>query len=199
MDGPEQVSAAVVRARAAAAWWGELGPEGRKPHLTAWKGEIARRAQELAELVHAENGKPVPDAVLEIVLAVDHIAWAARNAGKVLGPRRIRSGAMAANQAATLEYQPLGVVGVIGPWNYPVFTPMGSLAYALAAGNAVVFKPSEHTPPSARGSSTPGAPPSPRTPTCCSSSPASARPAPRCAVPASTRSPSPARPRPAAR
>ena len=53
---------------------------------------------------------------------------------------------MAINQAATLEYQPLGVVGVIGPWNYPVFTPMGSIVYALAAGNAVVFKPSELTP-----------------------------------------------------
>ena len=53
---------------------------------------------------------------------------------------------LAANHAAYLEYQPLGVVGVIGPWNYPVFTPMGSIAYALAAGNAVVFKPSEYTP-----------------------------------------------------
>jgi aldehyde dehydrogenase (NAD+) len=51
-----------------------------------------------------------------------------------------------ANQAATVEYLPLGVVGVIGPWNYPVFTPMGSIAYALAAGNTVVFKPSELTP-----------------------------------------------------
>ena len=51
-----------------------------------------------------------------------------------------------ANQAATVEYHPLGVIGVIGPWNYPVFTPMGSIAYALAAGNAVVFKPSEYTP-----------------------------------------------------
>ena len=58
----------------------------------------------------------------------------------------MRSGLVAINQAATLEYQPLGVVGVIGPWNYPVFTPMGSIAYALAAGNAVVFKPSELTP-----------------------------------------------------
>ena len=45
-----------------------------------------------------------------------------------------------------MEYQPLGVVGVISPWNYPVFTSMGSIAYALAAGNAVVFKPSELTP-----------------------------------------------------
>jgi aldehyde dehydrogenase (NAD+) len=62
----------------------------------------------------------------------------------VLGLRRVPSGLLAANQAAMLEYQPLGVVGVIGPWNYPVFTPMGSIAYALAAGNAVVFKPSEY-------------------------------------------------------
>jgi acyl-CoA reductase-like NAD-dependent aldehyde dehydrogenase len=51
-----------------------------------------------------------------------------------------------ANHSATLEYAPLGVIGVIGPWNYPVFTPMGSIVYALAAGNAVVFKPSEYTP-----------------------------------------------------
>src|SRR5215203_7058684 len=51
-----------------------------------------------------------------------------------------------ANQACTVEYRPLGVVGVIGPWNYPVLTPMGSIVYALAAGNAVVFKPSEWTP-----------------------------------------------------
>ena len=141
-----QVEAAVMRARAAAGRWAELGFAGRKQHLTAWKAEFARRMQELAELVHAENGKPVPDAILEITLTVDHIAWAAKNARRVLGPRRVRSGAMAANQAATLEYPPLGVVGVIGPWNYPVFTPMGSLAYALAAGNAIVFKPSEHTP-----------------------------------------------------
>ena len=80
------------------------------------------------------------------MLAIDHIAWAAKSASKVLGPRKVSSGVLAANQASTVEYQPLGVIGVIGPWNYPVFTPMGSIAYALAAGNAVVFKPSEYTP-----------------------------------------------------
>jgi aldehyde dehydrogenase (NAD+) len=84
----EQVEAAVVRARAASAQWAELDFEGRRPHLNAWKGEIARRMSELADLVHAENGKPVPDAVLEITLAVDHIAWATKNAKRVLGPRR---------------------------------------------------------------------------------------------------------------
>jgi acyl-CoA reductase-like NAD-dependent aldehyde dehydrogenase len=51
-----------------------------------------------------------------------------------------------ANMSATVERSPVGVVGVIGPWNYPVFTPLGSIAYALAAGNTVVFKPSEYTP-----------------------------------------------------
>lgn len=142
----EQVAVAVERARAASVSWAGFGFDGRRQRLTAWKGEIARGLADLATVVHDENGKPFPDAVLEITLAVDHIAWAAKNAPRVLRERRVRSGAMAANQASTLAYAPLGVVGVIGPWNYPVFTPMGSLAYALAAGNAVIFKPSEHTP-----------------------------------------------------
>jgi acyl-CoA reductase-like NAD-dependent aldehyde dehydrogenase len=146
VQGEDEVRAAVARAREAATWWQGLGWEGRKARLDRWKGVIARRTGELSELMHRENGKPLSDARLEIGLAVDHIAWAGRHAPKVLGPRKIPSGMMMANQAATLEYQPLGVIGVIGPWNYPVFTPMGSLAYALAAGNAVVFKPSEYTP-----------------------------------------------------
>ena len=66
------------------------------------------------------------DAILEITLAIDHIEWAAKHAQKVLGERRVPAGLMAANQAASVEYQPFGVIGVIGPWNYPVFTPMGS-------------------------------------------------------------------------
>src|ERR1700744_5020970 len=66
--------------------------------------------------------------------------------GGVRGPHRVLSGVAALTLAATVEYQPLGVIGVIGPWNYPVLTPIGSIAYALAAGNAVIFKPSEFTP-----------------------------------------------------
>lgn len=146
VDGAEQVQAAVAAARDAAAWWRALGFDGRRARLKAWKGVIARRSNELAQLMHEENGKPVPDAILEIVLAIDHIEWSSKHAAKIMGSRRVSSGMLAANQASTVEYQPLGVVGVIGPWNYPVFTPMGSIAYALAAGNAVVFKPSEYTP-----------------------------------------------------
>ena len=137
---------AVERARQAASWWAGLSWKDRQFRLMAWKSHITRYIGRLAELVHNETGKPLADAQLEIMLAIVHIDWAAKNARKVLGPRRVRSGLVAINQAATLEYQPLGVVGVIGPWNYPVFTPIGSIAYALAAGNAVVFKPSEFTP-----------------------------------------------------
>jgi acyl-CoA reductase-like NAD-dependent aldehyde dehydrogenase len=142
----DAVRKTVDRARPAAEAWSALGHDGRKQRLAAFRGYLARRMNELAELVHRENGKPHGDAILEITLAIDHLAWAGTHARKTLGSRRVKAGLLAANHAAYLEYQPLGVIGVIGPWNYPVFTPVGSIAYALAAGNAVVFKPSEYTP-----------------------------------------------------
>ena len=146
VDGRREVEAAVARAHEAAAWWAGLDWSGRRIRLLAWKSHLTRYLGRLAQLVHEETGKPLDDATLEIILAIVHIDWAARHARRVLRPRRVRSGLAAVNQASTVEYQPLGVVGVIGPWNYPVFTPCGSIAYALAAGNAVVFKPSEYTP-----------------------------------------------------
>ena len=142
----EEVTAAVSAAREHAVWWAALTFDERKEHLTIWKGAMTRRLAQLADIVHCETGKPHGDAMLEAALAIDHIAWAAGHAEKHLKRRKVSSGLLMANQAATVEYRPLGVVGVIGPWNYPVFTPMGSIVYALAAGNAVVFKPSEYTP-----------------------------------------------------
>ncbi|MCG5468389.1 aldehyde dehydrogenase family protein [Micromonospora sp. LAH09] len=140
------VRQAVDSARAAGEWWAGLGFAGRRDRLLRWRALLAKRIEQLAELVHVEGGKPVADAIVEIVTAIEHIDWAARNAGRVLGPRRVRSRLILAEFSGHLEYQPHGVVGVIGPWNYPVFTPIGSAAYALAAGNAVVLKPSEYTP-----------------------------------------------------
>ncbi|MEU3272405.1 aldehyde dehydrogenase family protein [Saccharomonospora sp. NPDC006951] len=142
----EQVEQAVARAKDAAAWWAGLGFSGRADRLVAWRGILARRLTELCKLITEETGKPNGDAQLESVLAIEHLAWATRNAHKVLGRKRRSPGLLLANQAASVEYQPLGVIGVIGPWNYPVYTPLGSVSYALAAGNAVVFKPSEYTP-----------------------------------------------------
>jgi acyl-CoA reductase-like NAD-dependent aldehyde dehydrogenase len=140
------VDEVVSRARIASTWWQGLGDAGRRTRLLAFKGLIAQRAEELCDLVHRENGKPRADAYIEAILTTDHLDWATKKAPKVLGPHRVPSGLTMLNQASTVEYQPLGVIGVIGPWNYPVFTPMGSIGYALAAGNAVVFKPSEYTP-----------------------------------------------------
>ncbi len=140
------VRAAVAAAGEAAGWWEGLGFAGRRRVLLGYRAVLTANLRRIADLVHRETGKPVDDALLETVLAITHIGWAARHARRVLGPRRVAPGLLGINMAATLEYRPLGVVGVIGPWNYPVFTPMGSIAYALAAGNAVVFKPSEYTP-----------------------------------------------------
>lgn len=144
--GQEEAALAVERARAAARWWAAQGPRGRREWLLEYKRAIASRSQELAALISAETGKPDEDATLEVLLAVGHLEWAAKNANKVLRRRPVPAGLLMSNQAAYVEYQPFGVVGAIGPWNYPVFTPMGTLSYAMAAGNAVVFKPSELTP-----------------------------------------------------
>jgi acyl-CoA reductase-like NAD-dependent aldehyde dehydrogenase len=144
--GEDEVNETVARAREAAAWWSGLSWKDRQTKLLSWKSYLTRYIMRLAEVVHAETGKPIADAQLEILLAIVHIDWAAKHAHKVLRPQKVRSGLVAFNHVSTVQYHPLGVVGVIGPWNYPVFTPIGSIAYALAAGNAVVYKPSEFTP-----------------------------------------------------
>ncbi|SDY66444.1 Acyl-CoA reductase [Micromonospora pattaloongensis] len=142
----DDVRRSVARGAEAARWWAGLGHAGRRQRLLRWRALIANRLTEIAELINREGGKPVADGIVETTAAIEHIDWAARNARRVLGPRRVRSRLVLAEFSAHLEYQPYGVVGVIGPWNYPVVTPLGSIAYALAAGNAVVFKPSEYTP-----------------------------------------------------
>jgi acyl-CoA reductase-like NAD-dependent aldehyde dehydrogenase len=146
VHGEEAVNTAIERARAASVWWGGLGWKERRIRLLNVKGALTRSLNRVAKLIHEETGKTIEDAQLEVVMAITHLDWAARKAERVLGPRGVFPGLLAINQKCILEYQPLGVVGVVGPWNYPLFTPMGSIAYALAAGNAVVFKPSEYTP-----------------------------------------------------
>jgi acyl-CoA reductase-like NAD-dependent aldehyde dehydrogenase len=142
----DDVAQAVLRARRGAEHWAGLEAGERRSRLLSWRSVLARGADELAAVISSETGKPLDDARLEVTLVIDHVHWAARNAEKVLGRTAVAVGLLMANQRATVEHKPVGVVGVIGPWNYPAFTPMGSIVYALAAGNAVVFKPSELTP-----------------------------------------------------
>jgi len=143
--GPDEVAAAVARARRAASAWAELGSARRRAELASFRRALAGRADDLADLIHRENGKPRVDAILEVMMALTHLHHAGERADKALRSEKVPAGLMA-NFRCTISYHPLGVVAVIGPWNYPMFTPMGSIAYALAAGNAVVFKPSELTP-----------------------------------------------------
>ncbi|MFF2631649.1 aldehyde dehydrogenase family protein [Microbacterium sp. NPDC058021] len=150
LEDAAQVAQRVTVAREAAHWWAELGFDGRRRVLLAWKGAIARDAASLAAVISRETGKPSGDALLEVMLTLGHLDWAAKNAERVLRTRRMKAGLINYNQRATLRYEPYGVVGVIGPWNYPLYTPMGSISYALSAGNAIVFKPSELTPGTAR-------------------------------------------------
>jgi acyl-CoA reductase-like NAD-dependent aldehyde dehydrogenase len=129
----------------AAEEWAALSHEERREELITWRRSLAGHAEELADLIHLETGKPKVDAMAEVFAALGVLNHAALQAKKALQSRSVPSGLLV-NIKASVSYYPLGVVGVIGPWNYPMFTPFGSIACALAAGNAVVFKPSELTP-----------------------------------------------------
>jgi aldehyde dehydrogenase (NAD+) len=143
---PKEVGSVVAQARQASEGWVQLGFNGRKKTLLAWSSYIINNIEQIAELITLETGKPLSDSRLEVANAVNHIGWAARHAEEIMRTSHRAPGALMANMSATVERSPVGVVGVIGPWNYPIFTPIGSIAYALAAGNTVVFKPSEYTP-----------------------------------------------------
>ena len=98
----------------------------------------ARVAAQWWSLTYSERATRLDRWRSEIVRGTSELAT-------LIGLRSVPSSLISINQAASVEFPPLGVVGVIGPWNYPVFTPLSSLSFALAAGNAVVFKPSEYT------------------------------------------------------
>ncbi|MFD3682880.1 aldehyde dehydrogenase family protein [Streptomyces sp. NPDC058613] len=140
----------VARAREAAGGWSALTFRERERQLRRWGAELARRRAEIISCIRRETGKPAGDAELELLVGLEHLSWTARHAESVMRPRRVAPGLLAAEHRATVVRRPLGVVGVIGPWNYPALTPLGVLAGALAAGNTVVFKPSEYTPDTGR-------------------------------------------------
>jgi acyl-CoA reductase-like NAD-dependent aldehyde dehydrogenase len=142
----DEVFTQVNLAQSCAIRWQEFGAIARKRTLLNWASYISKNQKEIAELVALECGKPSSDAVLEVSMAIVHLAWAAKHAAEIMQKQNRPAGLLMFNMKAQVQRSPLGVIGVIGPWNYPVFTPMGSIAYALAAANTVVFKPSEFTP-----------------------------------------------------
>lgn len=146
-----EVSAAVERARRAQQQWARLSFDERAAYLWRLVDQFVRRQDEIIDAVIAETGKARSEAIaMEVYSPCDAIAYYAKHAAEVLSPqKRKMHGVMRLTKTLRIVYQPLGVVGLITPWNGPVVLAAVPLAQALMAGNAVVHKPSEVTPLSA--------------------------------------------------
>ena len=142
---PGDVERAVDRARAAFASWGSLSHRRRRPYLRALTKKVLRDMDRIAATISAETGKHPGDAMAEVTAALTVMDRYSRKAGKLLRPKRGSSWPFPSMKGWT-EYHPLGVAGIISPWNYPFYLPMLSVIQALAAGCTVVLKPSEVTP-----------------------------------------------------
>src|SRR5437763_2684308 len=145
---PAAVQELVTEARLAQEAWGESSLADRRAFLAGVADVLLARADEIADTVVAETGKPRVEAfTTELFPALDALVWLARQVPRLLAPERIGFPQLhLKHKRATLRYEPLGVVGVIAPWNFPFAIPFTQVAYSVAAGNAVVLKPSELTP-----------------------------------------------------
>ncbi len=143
VDSPKAVLQAVERARAAQRVWGRASLATRKQVLRQLLDFILEHADEICSEVVADSGKTRENAMLgEIWPVCEKLRWTIRNAEKHLRPERVSSGLML-HKKAVIEFHPLGVIGVICPWNYPFQNILGPAIPALMAGNAVVIKVSE--------------------------------------------------------
>ncbi len=144
---PDEVVALVEHARREGAAWGLLHVRDRIAAVSRLWKILARDADALADAVRDEIGKPLPEAQFEVVGMLDALRWTVKNARSVLADERIGPGwqRVAMMAPATVRWKPLGVVGVIGTWNYPLLLDVPALAQALVAGNAVAWKPSEQS------------------------------------------------------
>jgi len=146
LDEAGAAAAVVAAARAFPAW--SATPVGERQRLLArWLSEIVAGEEELARLVALEGGKPLAEArLVDLLPACEALAFLVRKAHRLLAwepvpPEQV----LFAHWRAGYRYDPLGVIAVITPWNYPVGIPVVELAAALAAGNTVVFKPASAT------------------------------------------------------
>jgi succinate-semialdehyde dehydrogenase/glutarate-semialdehyde dehydrogenase len=141
----------VAAARAAQEQWARRSLAERAAVLHDAVRIIRLHADEIAETVIAETGKPRTEAIAnELYAAADHAQWLSRNLERVLRDEPLPITQLhLKTKRATLVHEPLGVVGAITPWNVPFAIPFGLVVTAVAAGNGVVLKPSEHTPQSA--------------------------------------------------
>jgi acyl-CoA reductase-like NAD-dependent aldehyde dehydrogenase len=139
---PEEVAAAVARARAAWPAWRALGIEERIALLVLGAKCLDERAEEFGELMAREMGKPLKSGIGEVRGYATHVLKELDEVREALAPQTFGG----EDVETTLVREPHGVVAAITPWNFPVGMPLGILVPALAGGNTVVLKPSEHVP-----------------------------------------------------
>jgi len=142
------VAAAVKKARHAQLAWAQLSFRARARFVLRAREIVLARVDEIASLVSRETGKPAAEAMsMEIVPTLDLMHYFARNTERILMRQKIDIGQYGLmGRSSYIVYKPLGIVGIISPWNFPWATPLDEVVMALMAGNAVVLKPSELTP-----------------------------------------------------
>lgn len=145
---PEEVREAVERGRTAFEIWKRTPFAERSRIVMRARQALLSQMDSIAQLISREMGKPVAEALsTDISPVLDLMQYFARKAEKMLSPRRRSVGFLAfLGRSSKITYKPLGVVGIISPWNFPLAIPLGEVVMALMAGNTVVLKPSEQTP-----------------------------------------------------
>ncbi len=144
----EDVDAFVLRARVAQKSWANQSFKQRAAIILRARQIALHEMDAIADLISRESGKPIAEAIfMEIVPTLDLMRFFARRAESLLKPERIPLGQYELiGRTSRLIYKPLGVIGIIAPWNFPYAIPLGEVVMSLIAGNAVVLKPSELTP-----------------------------------------------------
>lgn len=143
-----KAQSAVARARAAQPAWAALGAAGRARIIERFRRLVFADRERIARTVTEESGKPLPESyVADVAMTLEGARFLSRIAEVSLAPRVVRSQTLAAwRKTITTHHEPFGVVAVVSPWNYPFYFPAMHTMTALIGGNAVVLKPSEHTP-----------------------------------------------------
>ncbi len=143
VDHDADVRAAIALARAAQAVWKSSSFETRRRVLARVRDYVLDHADELCEAICRDSGKTRENAMSgEIWPVLEKLKWTIANGEKHLRPERVPSG-LFPHKRARIEYSPLGVIGAILPWNYPLQNIMNPVIPALMSGNAIVVKPSE--------------------------------------------------------
>ena len=144
----DELRAMAERGRAAQPAWEALGFDGRGKILRRAQKWVTDNAERIAETLVKESGKTYEDALLaEVAYAANAFGFWAKHAPDYLGDEKVRtSNPFVLGRKLVVRYRPVGLVGVIGPWNYPLTNSFGDCIPAMAAGNAVILKPAEATP-----------------------------------------------------